>query len=94
MSELSNMANCIRTGMFLNPKATLTMWNERSEFTPEAAAAMDELVSGGFIAVEAQGKMRRYSLTEAGEALPKMSFDWMMEHGTISLTQPIRGAKA
>ena len=92
MTELSNMANCIRTGMFLNPKATLTLWNEKSELTPEAAAAMDELIAGGFIAVEAQGKMRRYSLTEAGEQVPRMSFDWMMKNGKKPLTQPIAGA--
>lgn len=89
MDDLSDMAKAIRTGMFLNPRATLTMHNEQSELTPEAAAAMQELIDGGFIAVEAQGKRRTYSLTNAGAELPRQSFKWMMKHGKKSLTQPI-----
>jgi hypothetical protein len=90
MADLSDMAKAIRTGMFMNPRATLTMHNEQSELTPEAAAAMQELIDGGYIVVEAQGKRRTYSLTDAGADLPRQSFDWMMTHGKKSLTQPIR----
>lgn len=93
MSELSNMAKAIRTGFFLNPKATLTLWNEKSELTPDALAAMQELIDGGFVAVEAEGKMRRYSLTEAGAELPRQSFTWMLEHAREPLTQPIKEAQ-
>ena len=90
MGDLSDMAKAIRTGMFMNPRATLTMHNEQSELTPEAAAAMQELIDGGYIVVEAQGKRRTYSLTDAGADLPRQSFVWMMTHGKKSLTQPIR----
>jgi len=89
MTELTDIAKAIRTGIFFIPSATLTMHNEHSEMTPEAAAAMKELVDGGFVAVEPNGKCQTYSLTDDGAKLPRQSLAWMRKHGTRPLMQPI-----
>lgn len=87
MADLSDDALAIRTGIFLNPRTTLTMHNEESVFTDRAAAAMKELVDGGYVLAEPKGQAVTYSLQGAGFDLPRKSMAWMDKHGKFPLAR-------
>lgn len=87
MADLSDDALALRTGIFLNPKTTLTMHNDESVFTDRAAAAMKELVDGGYILAEPDGRKVTYRLQGPGFDLPRKSMAWMEKHGMFPLAR-------
>lgn len=100
VSKISIQAQAILAAHWgMNPALTLTLNNEASRLTPQASAAMSELICAGFVKAEkaANGfaSSMTYTLTDLGrKAKIQKSLAWMERHGRFSLTEPILHSSA
>lgn len=95
IKELSITAQVILAGHWgLSPSMELTMQNQKSRLTKQAADAMTELIYAGLVKAEKANdscaESMTYTLTEKGKALRfRKSIEWVEKHGNFKLTEQI-----
>ena len=92
MEALSDAAKALLGALWMNPKFTLRYAMVGRVPSPEADAALTELVSAGVLARKQEpGGGVVFSMTKAGEVLdrkPKGGLAFIRKHGSFPLSVP------
>ncbi len=95
MTELSNAAQALLAALWMNPRFTLRYGMVENVPSPQARAALDEMVDAAILARHTEpGGAVVYSLAPAGRAMDRAkSMAFVKEHGSFALSVPKTEAK-
>jgi len=88
--DLSDDGKAMLLGVFLSPKAKLTMQNQISVLSARAHNGLEDLIKNGLAIATSDGIAVTYELTEAGRQFDRRSissnpFLWMKTHGDFPI---------